>query len=216
MDNVLKILIYSIIITVILATIYVFWSSEKGYRIRYIKEEFGDVAFISSILFIIISFLIGGGIFFDLNYEDTIKERVIENEKEIVNLNIKSNVNGELNGSFFIGTGGIGGNISDEEYYYFYTKKDNKYKLEKVLAKDIELIEYDGIPKIVHKEIKLTKEKKRTNGFICDLLKLNFNKEWETNLSLFDELEYGWAEKEETIIYIPKNSIFTNFNPNIE
>ena len=68
----------------------------------------------------------------------------------------------------------------------------------------------------MYKEIKLTKEKKRTNGFMCDLLKLNFNKEWETNLSLFDELEYGGSEKEETIIYIPENSIFTNFNPNIE
>lgn len=216
MENIIRIGIYSGILTIIIIFIVIFIFTEKAERVEFIKSECRVFAFISSILFILSPFIIGIVISFDVNYESNIKENVIETEKEIVNLNIKSNVNGEIDGSFFIGTGGVGGSINDEEYYYFYTKTDNRYKLEKVLAKDVELIEYDGIPKIVHKETKLIKDRKRTNGVITDFLKLDFNKEWEENLSLFDMIEYGDSEKEETVIYIPKDSIFTNFNPNLE
>ncbi len=216
MENIIRIGIYSGILTIIIIFIGILIFIEKGERVKLIKSECGVLAFISSILYMIVVFIIGIVISLDVNYESNIKENVIETEKEIVNLNIKSNVNGEINGSFFIGTGGVGGSINDEEYYYFYTKTDNRYKLEKVLAKDVELIEYDGIPKIVYKETKLIKERKRTNGVVSDFLKLYFNKEWEENLSLFDLMKYGDSEKEETIIYIPKDSIFTNFNPNLE
>ncbi|MCR1950417.1 hypothetical protein NSA50_04970 [Clostridium sp. DSM 100503] len=216
MENIIRIGIYSGILTIIIIFIGILIFIEKGERVKLIKSECGVLAFISSILYMIVVFIIGIVISLDVNYESNIKENVIETEKEIVNLNIKSNVNGEINGSFFIGTGGVGGSINDEEYYYFYTKTDNRYKLEKVLAKDVELIEYDGIPKIVYKETKLIKERKRTNGVVSDFLKLYFNKEWEENLSLFDLMKYEDSEKEETIIYIPKDSIFTNFNPNLE
>ncbi len=216
MENTIRIGIYSGILTIIIIFIGVFIFTKKGERVKLIKSDWGFFIFISSILYMIVVFIIGIVIALDVNYASNIKENVIETQKEIVNLNIKSNVNGEINGSFFIGTGGVGDSINDEEYYYFYTKTDNRYKLEKVLAKDVELIEYDGIPKIVHKETKLIKDRKRTNGVITDFLKLDFNKEWEENLSLFDMIEYGDSEKEETVIYIPKDSIFTNFNPNLE
>lgn len=120
--------------------------------------------------------------FFDVNCETTIKENVTEIQKEIVSLNIKSNINGETDSFFFIGTGIVAGSINDEEYYYFYSKTDNRYRMEKVLAKDVVLIEYDGVPKVVYEEIKLSKVMKRKNGVISDFLKLDFNKRWEEDL----------------------------------
>ena len=194
----------------------VFFKNKEKRKIIIFKEDLVVYGICSVIAILFLSLSIYSVAFLTLNRESNIKEVVSEIEKEIVNLNIKTSVNGELNGSFFIGTGGVGGSINDKEYYYFYTKIDNKYKLEKVLAENAELIEYDGIPKVVYREIKLIKEKKRTNGVISNLLKLDFNKEWETNISLLDEFEYGDSKQEKVIIYIPKNSIFTSFNPNLE
>lgn len=216
MENLLKVFIYACIILISIVVIKtIFFRSKEERKVRVGGELFVYcICSVIAILFLSIS--IYSVAFLTLNRESNIKEVVSEIEKEIVNLNIKTSVNGELNGSFFIGTGGVGGSINDKEYYYFYTKIDGKYKLEKVLAENAELIEYDGIPKVVYREIKLIKEKKRTNGVISNLLKLDFNKEWETNISLLDEFEYGDSKQEKVIIYIPKNSIFTSFNPNLE
>lgn len=216
MGNFIRMFIYSGTITSVIIAIGIFFCTDKGKRIDKVKNDLFGLIALGISMCTTIAFIILFITFLGVKYETTIKENIIETEKEIVNLNIKTNVNGEINGSFFIGTGGVGGSINDEEYYYFYTKTDDRYKLEKVLAKDVELIEYDGIPKIVHKEIKLTKLKKRTNGALSNFLKLDFNKEWEENFSSFDENKYGSSKQEETIIYIPKDSIFTNFNPNLE
>ena len=216
MENFIRMFIYSGTITSVIIAIMIFFSTDKGERIDRIKNDlFGLITF-SIGMCTTIAFIILFITFLGVKYETTIKENITENEKEIVNLNIKTNVNGEINGSFFIGTGSVRGSIDEEGYYYFYTKTDNRDKLEKVLAKDVELIEYDGVPKIVHREIKLTKLKKRTNGDLSNFLKLDFNKEWEENLLSFDEIKYGSSKQEETIIYITKDSIFTNFNPNLE
>lgn len=216
MENLVKVFIYacSIVISIVVIKI-AFFKNKEEHKVR-VKDELEIYCICSIIAILFLSLSIYSIAFLTLNRESNIKKVVSETEKEIVNLNIRTSVNGELNGSFFIGTGGVGGSINDKEYYYFYTKVENKYKLEKVLAENAELIEYDCIPKVVHREIKLIKEKKRTNGVISNLLKLDFNKEWETNISLLDELEYGDSKQEKVIIYIPKNSIFTNFNPNLE
>ena len=116
MENIIRIGIYSGILTIIIIFIGILIFLEKGERVELIKSECGALAFISSILYMIVVFIIGIVISLDVNYESNIKENVIETEKEIVNLNMKSNVNGEIDGSFFIGTGGVGGSINDEEY----------------------------------------------------------------------------------------------------
>ena len=216
MENFIRMFIYSGTITSVIIAIGIFFCTDKGERIDRIKNDLFGLIALSIGMCTIVALIILFITFLGVKYETTIKENITENEKEIVNLNIKSNVNGEINGSFFIGTGSVRGSIDEEGYYYFYTKTDNRYKLEKVLVNDVELIEYDGVPKIVHKEIKLTKLKKRINGALSNFLKLDFNKEWEENFSSFDENKYGSSKQEETIIYIPKDSIFTNFNPNLE
>ena len=210
--NFFKSFIYSFIITIPFTLgIVIFMAREPGKKtIEMIRKEWDMwlVLFINSILSMVLATIIFLSAFLSCHRESHIKsEAISETEKEIVSLNIKSSVNGDINGSFFVGIGGISGNIDDEEYYYFYTKTDNKYKLEKALAKDIELIEYDGTPKIVHKEIKTSEIGNMSNGALANFLKLDFTDEWVK----------GFPQKsKETTIYIPKNSIITGFNPNIE
>lgn len=212
--NIFKSSIYSFIISIpftLVISIFMIKEPDKK-TIEIIKKEcglwLGLVLFINFILSAVLTIIIFTSALIDCPQEIHIKSEVIsETEKEIVNLNIKSSVNGDINGNFFVGIGGLSGNIADEEYYYFYTKTDNKYKLEKVLAKDVELIEYDGTPKIVYKEIKTYEVGNMSNGALANFLKLDFTDEWVK----------GFPERsEETTIYIPKNSIITGFNPNIE
>lgn len=210
--NIFKSFIYSFIISIPFTLgIVIFMVRESGKKtIEMLRKEWDVwlVLFINLILSAVLTIIIFLSAFISCHRESHIKSEVIsETEKEIVSLNIKSSVNGDINGSFFVGIGGISGDIDDEEYYYFYTKTDNKYKLEKALAKDIELIEYDGTPKIVHKEIKTSEIGNSSNGALANFLKLDFNDEWVM----------GFPQKsKETTIYIPKNSIITGFNPNIE
>ena len=186
---------------------------EAGRKIiEIIKEDWGEFLgvglFSNFILSVLLTIIIVTSSLINCPKETHIKSEVTsETEKEIVNLNIKSSVNGDISGNFFVGIGGLNGNIADEEYYYIYTKTDNKYKLEKVLAKDVDLIEYDGTPKIVYKEIKTSKIGNMSNGALANFFKLDFTDEWVMGFTQISE---------ETTIYIPKNSIITGFNLNID
>lgn len=212
--NFFKSFIYSFIISIpFTLVISIFMLREPGKKIIEIIKKDCDVwivsiLFINFILSAVLTIIIFTSALFSCPQESHIKSEVIsETEKEIVNLNIKSMSNGDINGNFFVGIGGLSGNIADEEYYYFYTKTDNKYRLEKVLAKDVELIEYDGTPKIVYKEIKTSEIGSMSNGDLANFFRLDFTYEWVKGLP---------QKSKETIIYIPKNSIITDFDPNIE
>lgn len=156
----------------------------------------------------------------DTNTEVKLTSEVIEHtEKEIVNLNINSNIEGSLSG-FFVGLGAVKGSLSSNEYYYFYVKNDDKYKLEKVKAEDVSIVEYDGVPKIVHTVEELKKVTIITYGKISKKLGIGEDGEVIETINNDDRAKYGYEPyndtKEETLLYIPKNSITTEFKPNLE
>lgn len=181
---------------------------EKLKREVKLKDNLFPIGIIYSLIFFVTVLFVTLTVKLNVNRVNTINSNVVEEtEKEIVSLNIKNNINGEAKG-FFVGIGGVNGNISEEEYYYFYTKNNNRYKLEKVSADNVELIEDEGTPKIVYKKVNETKSVKVTTGNFSKFLGFNFDDEYELN--------YGAVEKEEILIYIPPNSILSNFDVNLE
>lgn len=130
---------------------------------------------------------------------------IIEDEKEIVSLNLNQGINGNLNGNFTLGMGSVSGKVGTESYFYFYTKIENRYKLEKVNAETVLLEETNNVnPKIVYRQYNEIKVTTHTPNKLGEFLGLSI-----TNY------KYNNKEKSETILYIPVGSIIENYNPNL-
>lgn len=103
--------------------------------------------------------------------------------------------------------GGVSGNVGTESYFYFYTKENNRYKLEKINT-DIVLIEETNEvnPKIVYREYNDMVVANQIPTKLGEKLGLKEDK-FEVTTS---------DKKSETILYIPVGSIVENYNPNVE
>jgi len=154
-----------------------------------------------------------------LKEEKTQRVNVIETEKEIVSLNFKQEINGSIDGNFILGIGSVDGNINNESYFYFYTKENNRYKLEKIEREKVELEETNEVnPKIVYRKFEDVEDIIKTPTQIGELLGLKFEKE-TINLDTISNRFMGFykgSRKSETVLYIPVGSIVENFNPNVE
>ena len=104
-------------------------------------------------------------------------------------------------------------------YFYFYTKENNRYKLEKIEREKVELEETNEVnPKIVYRKFEDVEDIIKTPTQIGELLGLKFEKE-TINLDTISNRFMGFykgSRKSETVLYIPVGSIVENFNPNVE
>lgn len=178
----------------------------RKFIIEGFKASFGTtsmvVIFASLFLAIPLSLIVRENLF-QITTEENVE--IIENEKEIVSLNFKQGISGELNGNFTLGMGSVNGEIGTESYFYFYTKIENRYKLEKVNAETVLLEETNNInPKIVYRQYNEIKVTTHTPNKLGEFLGLSI-----TNYKRINK------EKSETILYIPVGSIIENYNPNL-
>lgn len=178
----------------------------RKFIIEGFKASFGTtsmvVIFVSLFLAIPLSLIVRENLF-QITTEENVE--IIENEKEIVSLNFKQGISGELNGNFTLGMGSVNGEIGTESYFYFYTKIENRYKLEKVNAETVLLEETNNInPKIVYRQYNEIKVTTHTPNKLGEFLGLSI-----TNYKRINK------EKSETILYIPVGSIIENYNPNL-
>lgn len=182
----IKILIFSIIIAGVFS---VFVSLEDG------KEDtihFNGEAFTISTVFVAL-FVFGVStviILCDSSYQT--KQQTTDAYSQIVNLS----VNSTSQGSFFIGTG----QVDQQEYYYFYLKDGNSYKLNKIPAEGTDVVE-DNNPRLEIKTIS------------------TFEKEIPGSMRKFFGVmtqDTGWSKSNEDqkvyILHVPKGSINQTYN----
>lgn len=219
MSNSLRILCFSLIISIVLISIIFIIPKSRKYLIKTFKEDFAFmILFLTSIMAIsLVNYIILTEL--SLKEEKTQRVNVIETEKEIVSLNFKQEINGSIDGNFILGIGSVDGNINNESYFYFYTKENNRYKLEKIEREKVELEETNEVnPKIVYRKFEDVEDIIKTPTQIGELLGLKFEKE-TINLDTISNRFMGFykgSRKSETVLYIPVGSIVENFNPNVE
>lgn len=220
MSNSLRILCISLIICILLMFIIFIIPKLRKALIEVFKEDFRFVIlfFINIIAICSISYIIIMGI--SLKEEKIQRVNVIETEKEIVSLNFKQEINGSIDGNFILGIGSIDGDINTESYFYFYTKENNRYKLEKIAREKVELEETNEVnPKIVYRKFEDVQDIIKTPTKIGKLLGLKLEKEENIKLDTLSNRFMGLYKgsiKSETVLYIPVGSIVENFNPNVE
>jgi hypothetical protein len=99
--------------------------------------------------------------------------------------------NAGVYGSFVFGTG----HIETEMYYFYYTKGEYGYKIDKTKAKDIEIVERDDVEPI---------------GYIVKYKeKFTHPNVW---FSITGEVLFA---KEKTVIYVPKNTVKITYNVSV-
>ena len=191
----------------------------KPIRKRLIEDfkdkEFRYVMIVLLGIFLIVYLCVGTLILSIFSYRTNYEKRdvVEETEKEIVSLNLNKDINGSVDGGFILGIGSVGGTVNTENYYYFYTKENNRYKLEKINAEEVFIEETnDNNSKIIYRKTKTVKDKIRNPNKFGEWLGLEVNKfeNVQSILDLMNKTEY------EIILYIPIGSIIENFNPNVE
>jgi hypothetical protein len=118
---------------------------------------------------------------------------------EIGNLSLNSSTQG----NFFVGTR----QINQVEYYYFYLKDGNKYKLTKIQAEGTDVIEDDNPKLEVKTTVQLTRE---VPGSIRKFFNNSKVGEWHNKDegSIFS----GNNEQKVYILHIPKGSINQTYN----
>ncbi|WP_302640410.1 hypothetical protein [uncultured Clostridium sp.] len=210
MSNGGKISLISLSITILIISIFFIIPKSRKVLIKAFKEELvamamGTCAFILGGL-ILISPIIRDSLI-QVTQEEKLNVIVNESEKEIASLKWKQGINGDIKGSFVLGMGGVSGNVGTESYFYFYTKENNRYKLEKINT-DIVLIEETNEvnPKIVYREYNDMVVANQIPTKLGEKLGLKEDK-FEVTTS---------DKKSETILYIPVGSIVENYNPNVE
>lgn len=204
-----KIFLISFFITILIISIFFIIPKSRKVLIKAFKEEsvamaMGTCSFILGGLILIIPIIKDNLI--QVTQEEKLNVIVNESEKEIASLNLKQEINGDIKGSFVLGMGGVNGNVGTESYFYFYTKENNRYKLEKINADIVAIEETNEVtPKIVYREYNDMIVTNQIPTKLGEKLRL---KE--------DKLETTYDKKSETILYIPIGSIVENYNPNIE
>lgn len=197
--------IVSILIILVFTFISLIFKESRSALIELFKEAkiFLVIAFsVLLIIFLFVGFIITSFFTYSIKYEK--REVIEETAKEIVSLNY----NKEINGGFTLGFSGIGnGNLNTDNYYYFYSKDNNRYKLEKINVEDVFIEETDEAPKIVYRKLKEVADKIKTPTKFGDFLGLTYKK---------DEAKWIIFSEKEIILYIPTGSIIENFNPNVE
>lgn len=207
MNNNIIIISISLCITILIVAIFFIIPKSRRVLIKAFKEEF-IVMSLSIIMCILLGLLVFTNIsrivLMDTKQEE--KVNIIENEKEIVSLNLNQGISGAMNGSFILGIGSINGNVDTETYFYFYTKEDNKYKLEKINTEIALIEETDEVnPKIVYREY--------NNVVVVTQIPTKLGEKLGLNI---EEFEYTNTKNNETILYIPSGSIVENYNPNLQ
>lgn len=134
---------------------------------------------------------------FDNSYET--KSQSTDIYYQIGNLSLNSSAQG----NFFIGTG----QINQVEYYYFYLKDGNTYKLTKIQAEGTDVIEDDNPRLEVKTTVQLTRE---VPGSIRKFFNNSKVGEWHNKDegSIFS----GNNEEKVYIVHVPKGSINQTYN----
>lgn len=143
--------LYFVLIGSIMLILFFFKKTKKALinAIRKYMLSIFEYLFYSYFIYLIIGFIVANANLFSKSYEDRIISN--ETEKEIVSLNLTQSTEGYINGGFILGYGYVDGRSTMESYYYFYTKENDLYKLEKVNAEGTLIKETDEEePKIIY------------------------------------------------------------------